>query len=159
MWEDIGGWTRAELDRADLPNRRWIRREIARRRFFGFLFETADRRVAGSGSIWLQPAQPRPGRLAGPVLPYIMSMYTEPAYRGRSVASHLVRAMVDWCERRGYRRVVLHASAMGRPLYERLGFVPSNEMRLDLPVRRGRGGRARGPPARGSGPLRAEELA
>jgi hypothetical protein len=32
---------------------------------------------------------------------------------------------------RGIRRVVLHASADGRRLYERIGFVPTNEMRLE----------------------------
>jgi hypothetical protein len=32
---------------------------------------------------------------------------------------------------RKVRRIVLHASDDGRRLYERLGFVPTNEMRLE----------------------------
>jgi hypothetical protein len=42
---------------------------------------------------------------------------------GRSVLAALAERKV--------RRIVLHASDYGRPLYERLGFVPTNEMRLE----------------------------
>jgi hypothetical protein len=39
----------------------------------------------------------------------------------------LLRALAD----RGVQRIVLHASPDGRRLYERLGFVQTNEMRLE----------------------------
>jgi GNAT superfamily N-acetyltransferase len=136
MWEDIGSRTRAELDRADPVYRRWVQRESRAGRFFGFMVEDANGRVAGTGALWLQPAQPRPGRLSRLEMPYILSMFTEPEYRRRGVAARLVRAMVRWATLRGYRRVFLHASRMGRPVYEKLGFVDGSEMRLDLPRRR-----------------------
>ncbi len=138
MWGDIGGWTRRELENADAPYRRWVRREMRAGRFLGFLFVRPDRSVAGSGAVWLPPAQPRPGRLARLEMPYILSMYTDPGARGQGVATTLVHAMVRWAEQRGYRRIFLHASKAGRPIYARLGFVDGNEMRLDLPVRRSR---------------------
>ncbi len=138
MWEEIGGWTRVELERADPAYRRWVVREMRARRFFGFLLVRPDRSVAGSGAVWLPPAQPRPGRLARLEMPYILSMYTERDARGRGVATTLVKEMVRWAERRGYRRVFLHASKAGRPVYVRLGFVDGNEMRLDLPIHRDR---------------------
>jgi GNAT superfamily N-acetyltransferase len=136
MWEEIGGRTRAELDRADPAYRRWVVRETRAGRFIGFVVEDPRSRVVGSGAVWLQPAQPRPGRLARLQMPYILSMYTEPEFRGRGVASRLVRAMVRWATLRGYRRIFLHASRTGRPVYAKLGFVDGNEMRLDLPRRR-----------------------
>ena len=136
MYDDIGGWTRHELAAAGGPYRRWARREMRARRVLGFLFLGPDCSVEGSGVVWLQPAQPRPGRLARGEMPYIMSMYVEPAARGRGIASALVREMIRWAERRGYRRIFLHASKSGRPVYARLGFVEGNEMRLDLPIAR-----------------------
>ncbi len=140
MWHDIGAArARAELDRADAAYRRWVVRETRAGRFVGFLVRGSDGRVAGSGAIWLQPVQPRPGRLARLELPYILSMYSEPDLRGRGVASRLVRAMVRWARERGYRRVFLHASKAGRPVYAGLGFVEGNEMRRDLPTPRRRG--------------------
>jgi GNAT superfamily N-acetyltransferase len=136
MWEEIGGRTRAELDRADPAYRRWVVRESRAGRFIGFLVEDASGRVAGTGAVWLQPAQPRPGRLSRLEMPYILSMFTEPEYRGCGVASRMVRGMVRWATLHGYRRIFLHASRMGRPVYEKLGFADGTEMRLDLPRRR-----------------------
>ena len=116
-------------------------RERRARTLFGLIVEARDGRPAGSGVVWRQPSQPRPGKLARPRMPYILSMFTEPEFRGQGVASRLVEAMIDWATHRGYRRIVLHASPMGRPVYERLGFVNGTEMRLDLP----RTGRRRAP--------------
>jgi GNAT superfamily N-acetyltransferase len=136
MFAEIGGWTPRELARQDTAYRHWAGRQIRSRRFLAFVLEAPDGRVAGTGAIWLQPQQPRPGKLARTVMPYIMSMYTEPAFRRQGVATRLVDAMVRWATIRGYRRIFLHASTMGRPVYTRFGFQPGNEMRLDLPARR-----------------------
>jgi GNAT superfamily N-acetyltransferase len=63
----------------------------------------------------------------------LAGIYVEPAYRGRSIARKLTEQAIAWCKDRGCVRVRLNASAMGRPLYESLGFVPATEMmRLDL---------------------------
>jgi ribosomal protein S18 acetylase RimI-like enzyme len=43
-----------------------------------------------------------------------------------------MRALLQELAGRGIRRIVLHASDEGRRLYERLGFVPTNEMRLGV---------------------------
>ena len=43
-----------------------------------------------------------------------------------------MRELVDWCRAQGFDCVCLHASDAGRPLYEQLGFQPTNEMRLNL---------------------------
>ena len=132
MWEEIGGYSRAELRAADRPYRRWLGAEIRHRRYFGYVAEI-DGVAVGSGGIWLAPAQPRPGRFTAAHLPYILSMFTEPAYRGRGVATALVVQMLRWIDRRGYRsRVYLHASRFGRPVYARLGFRDGREMILDL---------------------------
>jgi hypothetical protein len=40
--------------------------------------------------------------------------------------------MISWCREQDFANVGLHASDEGRPLYEKLGFQPTNEMRLDL---------------------------
>jgi GNAT superfamily N-acetyltransferase len=132
MWTDIRRWNPGDLDRADPAYRRWVRREMGAHRFFGFVVESLEGRIVGSGAVWLQPAQPRPGRLSRSHLPYILSMYTLPAFRGRGVATRLVEAMVQWARKRGYARVTLHASRLGHPIYQRLGFEDSNEMRLAL---------------------------
>jgi hypothetical protein len=41
-------------------------------------------------------------------------------------------ALIKWCRAEGFGSVSLHASPFGRPLYEQMGFLPTNEMRLFL---------------------------
>ncbi len=132
MWKAIGRGTGSELDRHDRVYRAWMARLRRTGRFLAFLAEDPDGTVLGSGAVWLMPAQPRPGHLARETTPYILSMFTEPKARGRGVASALVERMISWARAERYPRVVLHASRMGRGVYERLGFERSNEMRLEL---------------------------
>jgi len=46
-----------------------------------------------------------------------------------------MRTILDWIKQQGLRSVNLHASDEGRPLYERLGFESTNEMRLKFDLR------------------------
>lgn len=62
----------------------------------------------------------------------ILNVYTEPEYRRRGVARQVMETIIAWCKEQGFARVTLHASESGRHLYESLGFVDSNEMRLNL---------------------------
>jgi GNAT superfamily N-acetyltransferase len=59
-------------------------------------------------------------------------MWTEPSHRRRGLGSLVLDAILQWCRARRIRRLTLHASDEGRPLYERFGFRPTNEMRLEL---------------------------
>ena len=55
-------------------------------------------------------------------------------YIGGTVATLLMQAILNVCRQRSIATVVLHASPQGRPVYEKLGFTPTDEMilRLDL---------------------------
>lgn len=55
---------------------------------------------------------------------YLMNMYTEPAWRGRGLATALLRECAAYAESQTpARRIRLHATAAGRPVYERAGFT------------------------------------
>jgi ribosomal protein S18 acetylase RimI-like enzyme len=47
------------------------------------------------------------------------------------VGEALMRSLLNALTERNVRRIVLHASEDGRRLYERLGFVATNEMRRE----------------------------
>ncbi|HLM91203.1 MAG TPA: GNAT family N-acetyltransferase [Thermoplasmata archaeon] len=130
MWRDIG--TRSEDSLRDHAPvyRRWIRALLARGEVEAVIAEVPGRPV-GSGALWWMPAHPRPG-LPDPVEPYLMSMYTDPEYRGAGLATDIVLALLDRARQRGAFRALLHASTQGRPVYKRLGFEPTTEMRLLL---------------------------
>ncbi len=134
MFEDIGVRDRRALDAQDRSYRTWARLLLRSRRFIGFIAEAEGRPVAG-GAVWLRDQQPLPGRPA--CQPYLMSVYTEREHRGRGLASRITRAAIDWCrehgyDEHGYDEMRLHASAMGRRVYRRLGAKRTWEMRLDF---------------------------
>jgi ribosomal protein S18 acetylase RimI-like enzyme len=55
-----------------------------------------------------------------------------PEYRRRGIARSIMRELIDRWRSQGFDCVCLHASDEGRPLYEQIGFQPTNEMRLNL---------------------------
>ena len=59
-------------------------------------------------------------------------VHVDPAWRRQKIGEGLTRACIDHLREQGCSRVILHATPFGRPVYERLGFAASNEMRLDL---------------------------
>ncbi|MCI4372130.1 MAG: GNAT family N-acetyltransferase [Thermoplasmata archaeon] len=128
MWRAIGHHSIRAIDRHAAPYRRWLRPRLKSGEVVAYL-ATVEGQVAGSGTLWFMPQEPRPGIPQG-VIPYIMSMYTQPEHQRQGIASAIVRELLRVARRSGAVRVTLHAAPQGRPVYERLGFEPTAEMRL-----------------------------
>ena len=111
----------------------YLRDAMPRGDYLAWIAEQEGTIIGGAG-VQLRAILPRPRPNSddvefGPEA-IILNVYVEPESRCRGVAAALMRVALDALASRGIRRVVLHASADGRRLYERLGFVPTNEMRL-----------------------------
>jgi len=64
---------------------------------------------------------------------YLINVYTRPDCRGRGVGGALMDAALAHARRLGLARIRLHASPLGRPLYDRYAFHGrDDEMELDL---------------------------
>ena len=62
---------------------------------------------------------------------YIMNMYTSPEYRRQGIAIHTLDLLVKDARELGVSQIALEATDMGRPLYEKYGFVKmEDEMEL-----------------------------
>ncbi len=92
--------------------------------------------VAGAG-VQIRRALPHPRSLSGGATgiaagrhAIVLNVFTEPPFRRRGLARILMDHVLEWARASGTEVLVLHASGAGRPLYERLGFVPTNEMRF-----------------------------
>ncbi|WP_165908072.1 GNAT family N-acetyltransferase [Hydrogenispora ethanolica] len=57
---------------------------------------------------------------------YIGNMYTKPAHRRNGIATKLFSLLMDEAKENSCERILLDATCMGRPLYEKYGFKNSN---------------------------------
>ena len=117
-----------EMAAAFLP---WLRRKMEAGEYLAWFAVAPDGSVAAGAGLWLMEWPPHvigSGSRRGNVL----NVYTEPPHRRRGLARRLMAASLDYCREHAVQIVILHASVDGRPLYEALGFQPTNEMRIDL---------------------------
>ena len=113
----------------------YLRVAISSGEYVGWLARhgTAQGEIVGGAGVQVRNTLPHPrtpvnaphGREA-----IVLNVFTEPAWRGRGVAELLMRRVIAWAREAGMHTLVLHASEAGRPLYERLGFASTNEMRF-----------------------------
>lgn len=61
---------------------------------------------------------------------YVFGVRVDPRYRGRGIATQLTQRAIAFLQAREPWAIRLHASPFGRPIYEKLGFTPTNEMQL-----------------------------
>ena len=63
---------------------------------------------------------------------YIMNMYTNPHYRRQGTALKTLELLVADAKEKGIMAISLEATDMGRPLYEKYGFIKMND-EMELP--------------------------
>lgn len=94
-----------------------------------YLIFDADR-VVGTGGVSFFQVMPTFHNPTGKKA-YIMNMYTDSRYRRRGIAYKTLDLLVSEAKERGISAISLEATAMGRPLYEKYGFVEmKGEMEL-----------------------------
>jgi GNAT superfamily N-acetyltransferase len=130
MFADMGLGDAESRDAMVAASRPYLLAAIREGSYRGWLAEVDGRVVAGGGIV-IATFPPLPWELQ-PRRASILNVYTEPACRRRGLARRLLERMVQWCRDEGFASVSLHASQDGRPLYEALGFTPTNELRLHL---------------------------
>jgi len=134
MFRDIGKLAPALEEPLERATAAYLREAMPRGEYLGWVADDGEPRprIIGGAGVQLRGILPRPrpgtGELELGPEAIILNVYVEAEWRRRGVAEALMRALLDALDARNIRRVVLHASPDGRRLYERLGFVPTNEM-------------------------------
>jgi ribosomal protein S18 acetylase RimI-like enzyme len=102
--------------------------ERTNRREASYFVAVGNERVVGCAGAILRDGYPFV--IHGISNGYILGVYVHPGYRARGVARRLTELAVAFLREVGAKNILLHASPFGRSIYEKLGFVPTNEMRL-----------------------------
>lgn len=131
MFEEMGFRDKSTLDGVKEVSRKYFNEALRGGTYVAWLAEDTNGQVVGGGGIVLATWPGYPGETRAKRA-WILNMYTEPAARRCGVARQLMETMIAWCRREGYGAVALHASTAGHPLYESMGFQPTNEMSLKL---------------------------
>lgn len=135
MFEDMDArrgrrYEAVDLDAMDAAYARQLQVELAEGSLRAWVVE-ADGQIVAGGAVLFREWLPRPNDVTRR-LAYLHSVYTVPEHRRHGLARCIVQAAIEACRAQGVRRLMLHASEEGQPLYESLGFLPTNEMRLVL---------------------------
>lgn len=87
-------------------------------------------RFVGAGAVSFYKVMPTYHNPSGNKA-YIMNMYTNTDYRRNGIATKVLDKLIKESKNRGITAISLEATDMGRPLYEKYGFVKmNNEMNL-----------------------------
>jgi len=89
-------------------------------------------KIVATGGLMFWRHMPGPATLDGRKA-VVANMYTLPEYRKQGIASEIMRLQIDEARTRGVGVINLSATAEGRGIYEKLGFVSDNdEMKIRL---------------------------
>lgn len=95
-------------------------RENLGKKFFSWIAVNDNGILAVSGlSIFEKP--PAFSNLSG-LEGYIMNMYVKKEYRGKGIATNIMKTIIEYLKNIGISEVTLKATYEGKPIYERLGF-------------------------------------
>jgi GNAT superfamily N-acetyltransferase len=136
MFRDMGQLPLDQEDTIQRATASCLRDALPRGEYLAWVAEddAVPPAIIGGAGAQLRPILPRPRPGSGDLElgpeAIVLNVYVDAPWRRRGVAEALMRVLLDALMARGIRRVVLHASDDGRRLYERLGFMPTNEMRL-----------------------------
>lgn len=131
MFRDMG--IPAEFESMAAGMQSWLRHALPSKTYLAWV-ATANTGeiVAGSGLIVI-PWPPGPMTI-DPRCGFVFNVYTQPAHRKQGLARQLMDAMHDYCRSEGIERLVLNASEFGKPLYEAIGYVPTNEPMMRIRI-------------------------
>jgi GNAT superfamily N-acetyltransferase len=128
MFESMGIVDQNALSAMCAAMSRYLSQALPGGEYHGWVAE-AGATVIASGGLVIHHLPPSPRNMDGRE-GYIMNIYTEPEWRRKGVATVIVSAILDYLRSLGVPVATLHATQDGRPVYERLGFEQTNEMRL-----------------------------
>jgi N-acetyltransferase len=137
MFHDMGEISDEAYDAFLAASQEWTERGLTSGEYISWLAAPKgepDFIVAGAG-VQLRQVPPHPcrpardGQFAKGRHAIVLNVFTEPGWRQRGAATFVMEEILRWAREEKLDRLVLHASDQARSLYQRMGFIPTNEMR------------------------------
>jgi GNAT superfamily N-acetyltransferase len=130
MFVDMGYRDETALDSMAAKCHHWLLNRMNREEYLAWLAIAPDQSIVAGAGLWIMDWIPH--MIGSGPRGNILNVYTAVEFRRRGLAGELLKAALQWCRSNGVDTLVLHASPDGRRLYESMGFVRTNEMRIRL---------------------------
>jgi GNAT superfamily N-acetyltransferase len=131
MFADMGFGTAASREAIFPSTVEFVIHALHQGYYRGWVAETDRGEIVAGGGVLL--ALWPPSAIDGKTQrPYIINMYTHPAFRRQGLAHQILNQILEFLRAEGFSIARLNASDAGRSVYESLGFQLSNEMILPL---------------------------
>ncbi len=131
MFESMGHDDPKLLNAGDQAAESFFKEFIPTKDYLGWVAENSHGEIVSNIGVVVDQHPPGPNNLSGRIA-YLMNLCTLSTYRRQGIARRLLEETLEWVKQMNITRVSLHATEMGRELYEQLGFKNTNEMRLKL---------------------------
>lgn len=127
------GRTDAMVEPSTSAFREWLKPHLRDGSYFGWIAQLDRSDVAGLGMMVIDwpphPSHPLQARRG-----YILNVFVEPSCRGQGLARGLMVMATEEARRRNLEYLILHATRIAMPMYEKLGWQRTSEMSLTLPI-------------------------
>jgi len=120
--EHLGAKRAGEIENAYIQK---LKTELERGICKAWIIE-AEGKPVSSGAITFVSFVPNPSDLSS-IVAYLHSMYTEKSHRNKKCAQRIIHTAIEYCKTQGIKRIILSASAAGKPVYEKIGFCSAPE--------------------------------
>ncbi len=110
-----------DMSEIEARSREYYKKALAQDTHTAYLVFDGDRLI-GAGGMSYYSVMPTCCDTTGKKA-YVMNMYTDPEYRRQGIAYKTLDLLVQDAKARGVDHITLEATDMGRPLYEKYGFV------------------------------------
>ncbi len=117
----------AQLQQMTEHFRPWLQPRLADGRYYGFALMNGSELAAAIGLMSIE-WPPHPSHPTQDLRGYVLNVFVEPGYRRRGLASALMKLAEAEFAERGIGFAVLHATEVGKPVYEALGWARTSEM-------------------------------
>jgi GNAT superfamily N-acetyltransferase len=107
--------------------RPWLEPRLADGRYYGFALLDADCPIAAIGLMSID-WPPHPSHPTEDQRGYVLNVFVEPSHRRHGLASALMQLADAEFTRRAVSFAILHATQVGKPVYEQLGWRSTAEM-------------------------------
>ncbi|MCF2139004.1 MAG: GNAT family N-acetyltransferase [Candidatus Lokiarchaeota archaeon] len=127
MFESMSCYSDKQLwDKAISNSRDYFLKNVPSSKFIGWIAIIQEKQPIGAGGLVVDRHPPGPSNLSGKI-GYIMNIVVIEEYRRQGIGEKIMRSIIAYLKKHNISVATLHATDIGKSLYQKLGFKLRND--------------------------------